>query len=150
MKVLAIGDNAQNFAREIFPDAEVNTSTIQPGKKRTDYDSVMAYMCLQNVPYRDVTNTVKAWVDTLKQGGELTIMVPSMEWAAIQVLSKDRSPALLAHLFGVDNKSMSGFTMMDLRAVCSTAGVAITHAATGEYSIGENVCELHTVRGVKK
>lgn len=154
MKVLAIGENSADFAREIFPDSEVDTTPLMPGKRRVDYDSVLSYMALPQVPYRSVIHTVKAWVDALKQGGELTLMVPSLEWAAVQILSKERSPALVVHLFGEQGKPhrfhSCGFTMMDLRSLCSTVGIAVTHAATGEYLIGEHVCEMHTVRGVKK
>lgn len=154
MKVLAIGENAQDFAQEIFPEAEVDTTPLLPGKKRTDYDSVLAYMVLPTVPFRDVMRTVKAWVEALKPGGELTLMVPSLEWAAVQILSSERSPALIVHLFGEQGKQTrfhaSGFTMLDLRSMCSMAGIAVTHAATGEYMIDENVCEMHTVRGVKR
>lgn len=154
MKVLAVGDGAGNFARDVFEGADIETTTLLPGKKRTGYDAVFSYMALQLVPYRDIMRTVKAWVEVLNTGGELTLMVPSLEWAAVQVLSKERSPALIVHLFGLQDKPgrfhASAFTMMDLRSVCSKAGIAVTHAATGEYHINDNICEMHTVRGLKK
>jgi hypothetical protein len=155
MKVLAIGENAKDFAQEIFPEAEVDATPLLPGKKRrTDYDSVLSYLALPRVPYRDVMRTVKVWVEALKPGGELTLMVPSLEWAAVQILSPERSPALIVHLFGEQGSRerfhTSGFTMLDLRSLCSMCGIAVTHASTGEYMIGENACEMHTVRGVKK
>lgn len=154
MKVLAIGENAQNFAREIFPDAQVHTSTVKPGKDRKEYDSLLAYMCLHQVPYREAVETVKSWVNCLKKGGELTILVPSLEWAAVQILSKEKSPVLMVHLFGMQDKAehyhSSAFTMLDLRSLCSLSGVAVTHASTGVYNIGEHEAELHTVRGLKK
>jgi len=153
-KVLAIGENARSLAQEIFPEAEVDTTPLLPGKKRTDYDSVLSYMALPLVPYRDVLKTAKAWVEALKVGGELTLMVPSLEWAAVQILSPERSPAFVVHLFGEQSKPgrfhSSGFTMLDLRSLCSMVGVAVTHASTGEYTINEHVCEMHTVRGIKK
>jgi hypothetical protein len=144
MKILAVGENAKEFAKDIFPDADIHTSS----KNKEDFDSVLSYMCLQTVHYPHAFQTVKGWADCLKQGGELTLMVPSLEWAAVQILSKERSPVLMTHLFGNDNKS--GYTMIDLRAMCSMADIAVTHAATGEYTINESVCEMHTVRGIKK
>ena len=154
MRVLAIGENAKQFAHEIWESAEIDATTLLPGKKRTDYDSVLSYMNLPTVPYKDVLRTVKAWVEALKPGGELTVMCPSLEWAAVQVLSRERNPALIVHLFGTQDKPdhfhASGYTMMDLRALLSMAGIAVTHAATGEYMIDANTCEMHTVRGVKK
>ena len=154
MRVLAIGENAKDFAQEIFPEAEIDTAPLLPGKKRGEYDSLLSYLALPRVPYRDIMRTVRAWVDALKPGGELTLMVPSLEWAAVQILSPERSPALAVHLYGDqgarDRQHASGFTMLDLRSLCSMVGIAVTHASTGEYMIGENACEMHTVRGVKK
>lgn len=154
MRVLAIGDNAAAFAREIWADAQIDTTTLLPGKNRRDYDSILSYMTLPQVAYREALTTIKAWVEALRAGGEITIMCPSLEWAAVQVLSRERSPVLLVHLFGTQDKGdtyhKSAYTLMDLRSLLSMAGVAVTHAATGEYTIGENVCEMHTVRGVKK
>lgn len=154
MKVLVIGENAAHFAREIWDDAQIDTTTLIPGKGRKDYDAVLSYMNLPKIPYQKVLTTVKAWVETLRTGGELTIMCPSLEWAAVQILSPERNPALIIHLFGTQDKNehyhASGYTLMDLRTLLSMAGVAVTHAATGEYSINDNVCEMHAVRGVKK
>lgn len=152
MKVLAIGDNGAHFARAVFGDeAQVDSSSLLPGKKRTDYDSVIGYMCLQQVPVSKVMDTVKAWVACLKQGGEFTIMVPSLEWAAVQVLIGDPSRVTQVHLFGGDRVvHRSGFTMMDLRTVCQLAGIAVTHAATNTYTIDGVEAEQHTVRGIKK
>jgi len=154
MRVLAIGENAPAFAREIWEEAEIDATTTIPGGKRKDYDAVLSYMNLPQIPFRETLPTVKAWVEALKPGGELTILCPSLEWAALQILSPERNPALILHLFGTQDKPghyhASGYTLLDLRALCSMAGVAVTHAATGEYNINEHACEMHTVRGVKK
>lgn len=154
MKVLAIGENAVAFAREIWTDAEIDTTSLMPGKKRTDYDAVLSYMNLPQIPYHQVLGTIKTWVNALKPGGELVLMCPSLEWAAVQILSPERNPALILHLFGTQDKPehfhASGYTMLDLRSLMSIADIAVTHAATGEYNINENACEMHTVRGIKK
>lgn len=154
MRVLAVGENAQQFAREIWDGAQVDTTTPTPGKDRKDYDAFLSYMNLPNIPYREVQRTVKAWVGTLKPGGELTILCPSLEWAAVQILSAERNPALIVHLFGTQDRPehfhSSAYTMLDLRSLCALAGIAVTHASTGTYTVDEHECELHTVRGVKK
>lgn len=156
MKILAIGDGAQGLARELYEQAEVETTTLRPGKGRTGYDAVLSYMALPRVPFREVEAVASSWVEALRAGGEIVIFVPSLEWAAVQILTPDRerSPALILHLFGSQSRPAdyysSGFTMMDLRSLCSRVGIAVTHASTGEYTIGEHVCECHTVRGIRK
>lgn len=154
MRVLAIGPNAESFCREVFPDAVIDTTPLKPGKKQTGYDSVVSYMVLQTVSHGEMMKIIRSQVAALKPGGEMTILVPSLEWAAVQVLSKDRSPKLQVHLFGPQNSDRdtyrSGFTMMDLRAVMAESGLAVTHASTGIYMIDSYEAELHTARGVRK
>jgi hypothetical protein len=153
-KVLAIGENAQDLARELYEQSEIDTTTLTPGKKRTDYDAILSYMALQRVPFRQVEEVAKSWVEALRPGGEVVLFVPSLEWAAMQILSPEPNPALIVHLFGMQKTpgqfNASAFTLMDLRSLCSRIGIAVTHASTGEYVIGEHTCEMHSIRGVKK
>lgn len=153
MKILAIGDNAKELAQQVFEQTEVDTAHLKPDKKQK-YDKMLSYMVLPRVSYRKVEDVFKSWVDALNPSGELVIFVPSLEWAAVQILSPERNPALAVHLFGMQDKPSEyyscGFTMMDLRALCARMNIAVTHASTGEYLIGEYICECHTVRGVKK
>ena len=154
-KILAIGDNGtKELAQELFQQDEIDTTTLVPGKKRTEYDALLSYMTLARVPFRKVNEVFKSWVDALKSGGEIVIFVPSLEWAAVQILSPERNPALILHLYGTQTKPSEfhscAFTLLDLRSMCSLAGIAVTHASTCEYMIGEHACECHSVRGIKK
>ncbi len=154
-KILAIGENGtKELAQELFPEATVETALLKPGKKQSGYDAILSYMVLPRVSFREIETVTRAWVEALKPGGEIVIFVPSLEWAAVQILSPDRSPALILHLFGMQKQPgeyySSGFTMLDLRSLCNMLGIAVTHASTGEYMIGDQACECHTVRGIKK
>jgi hypothetical protein len=150
MNVLALGNEARELAEELFVMPEIDT---QPEKKKV-YDAVLSYMNLQNVPFRKVDDVVSSWANALKQNGEFVLFVPSLEWAAVQILSPKPSPALILHLFGKQNKPADfhacAFTLLDLRVLLSRHGIAVTHASTGEYMIGEHACECHSLRGLKK
>jgi hypothetical protein len=154
MKILAIGTDAANVARELFGEGDIDSTPLLPGKKRSGYDALLSYMALPKVSYRQADAHMSAWLEALKPGGEIVIFVPSLEWAARQIFTTPRSPAFLPHLFGVQDKAgegyMSGYTLLDLRSICFRAGLAVTHASTGEYMINDIVCECHSVRGVKK
>jgi hypothetical protein len=153
MKILAIGTDAESVARELFGEGEIEATPLLPGKKRTDYDALLSYMVLPKVSYREADAHMHAWIEALKVGGEMVVFVPSLEWAAKQVFTTPRSPAFLPHLFGAHSSKefyISGYTLLDLRSICFRAGLATTHASTGEYMINEHVCECHIVRGVKK
>src|SRR5690349_1376501 len=150
MKILAVGTDAEGVARELFGEGDIDATPLPPGKKRTDYDALLSYMALPKVSFRDADKVFKAWLEALKPEGEMIIFVPSLEWAAKQVFTTPRSPAFLMHLFGVQDKNgehyVSGYTLLDLRSICFRAGLAVTHASTGEYTINEHVCECHSVR----
>jgi len=154
MKILAVGTDAAGVARELFGEGEIESTPLLPGKKRTDFDALLSYMVLPKVSYREADAALKAWLEALKPGGEMVVFVPSLEWAARQVFTTPRSPAFLPHLFGLHDKPnehfVSGYTLLDLRSFCFRAGLAVTHASTGEYTINEIICECHIVRGVKK
>jgi len=154
MKILAVGTDAAGVARELFGEGDIESTPLLPGKKRTEYDALLSYMVLPKVSFRDADKVFKSWLEALKPGGELVILIPSLEWAAKQVFTTPRSPVFMMHLFGVQDKPgesyLSGYTLLDLRSICFRAGLAVTHASTGEYLINEQVCECHSVRGVKK
>lgn len=154
MKVLAIGDGADQVARQFWEDAQIDKTELRPGKKRTDYDAVVSYHALPSVSIRENQSAVNAWVECLKQGGELHLFTPSLEWAAEQILAEEPSPALPLHLYGLQRRQgefyISGYTMRDLRYLCDKAGLAVKHARAGTYTIGEHECEMHLVIGVKR
>lgn len=148
MRVLAIGD--ATIANETYADAVIDVAKLSPSSKQRGYDAVVASMALQKVPAKSVRKTAQSWVDALNKDGEFFVIVPSLEWVAYQVLSPDRSPALIAHLHGLSGENLCSFTMLDMRALLSDIGIAVTHAKTGEYMLGEHPCECHVLRGVKK
>ena len=154
MKILAIGDGADQVARQFWEDAQIDKTEIKPGKKRADYDAVVSYHALPSVSIHENLSAVNAWVECLKDGGELHLFTPSLEWAAEQILSESPSPALPLHLYGHQRRQgefyVSGYTMRDLRYLCDKAGLAVKHARAGTYTIGEHECEMHLVIGVKK
>jgi hypothetical protein len=154
-RVLAIGDGAAQIAKQLYPAASIDTAAMRPnGKyKRVSYDALLAYHILPKLSYLDARKALTEWVGYLRPEGEIQLYVPSLEWAAEQVLSDKPSPALAIHLFGNQrNKDffISGYTMRDLRKMCENAGIAVTQAVSGEYTLGEEVCELHLIVGVKK
>lgn len=150
MKTLAVGTGADLVAQELF-GGEIDHTPLLPGKKRTGYDALLSYMALCKVPRSKADETMRAWMEALNPGGEMVLFVPSLEWAAEQIFTQKRSPALMAHIYGTEKDPyMSGYTLLDVRSYCFRAGLAVTHASTGEYTINDFVCECHTVRGIKK
>jgi predicted SAM-dependent methyltransferase len=154
MRILAVGAGADQVAKQLYGDAVVDFTPLKPGKKQINYDVLVSYHALNKVSFREAQRVLNSWVECLKKDGEFQLFVPSMEWAAEQILSENPSSATLMHLFGTQvdqsNFSVSGYTMRMLRNMCEKAGLSITHAKAGEYTIGEENCEMHLLRGVRK
>jgi predicted SAM-dependent methyltransferase len=122
------------------------------------FDHVLAAQVLEHVPWFQAQATLAGWAVCLKPGAALHVVVPSLEWAARQVLSEETSPALLAHLYGgLDtpwNVHLGGFTLRLLRAMFQRAGLKVQRARSGQYTLrlgaGVYVAEQHYVMGVSR
>lgn len=172
MKALVIG-GTEKEAKTLWKDAEVETMDANPENKATytrdaqtmpeelyeRYDVVLASHVLEHVPYWEVHKVLAEWAKVLKPGGEMHVIVPSLEWAAQQIAIEEKpSPALLQHLHGgIDtpwNIHLCSFTMRALRSVFEMAGLAVVRARTGPYHImaydKEYMAEQHYICGIKK
>ena len=152
MRVLALGAHAATLAQDLWPDAVVDT---RAGKGR--YGAVLAMNLLQTHSYRHAVKVLKEWFAMVDTPGELHVFVPSLEWAAEQILASNPSPATLLHLFGeqMDKSTINlcGFTMRDLRGQFEKAGIPVKFATTGQRVItsgsGEYVTEALYLCGWK-
>jgi predicted SAM-dependent methyltransferase len=172
--VLEIGANAKPQAQyvEAWKDAKVLTLDVDE-KQKPDIladagdmppelygklDGLLASHVLEHFSYWQTDAILAGWIKCLKEGGEIHVLVPSLEWAARQVLSESPSPAIYAQLFaGQVNQwdvHLTGFTMRKLRALFERAGISVHTARTGVYhlrvsTLGEFEAEQHYIAGVK-
>lgn len=152
MKVLAVGYGADSVAKQFWPDATIDFTHLKPPKKIV-YDALVSFHALNRIAVREALPAIKLWAGCVKEGGEIQIHVPSLEWAAEQILSENPSEVTIFHLFGLQRKPdefyVSGYTMRDLRTLCEKAGINVIHARAGGYMIGEHECETHLIIGKK-
>ncbi len=172
LKVLEIGPGPKPGAAFLWPEADIVTLDADPQwgadhisdcrqipeELQGQFDHLLASHVLEHVPWFAATPTVEHWSECLKPGGALHIVVPSLEWAARQILSEKPSPAALPHLYaGQDtpwNVHLGGFTMRLLRAIFEKAGLQVKRARTGPYKVmvlGKAYeAEQHYVMGRRK
>jgi len=157
-RVLSLGD--PTMANQLFPDAQIDVvdqvRTKLPARySKIQYDSIVSYLALPYIHYRNARKVIGEWAGYLKPGGSMHIFVPSLEWAAEQILSEEPSNAVHAVLYGghYPNNFMCGYTMMDVRTLCEMNGLAVIYARVGTYQLqeGENlyVAETNYVMAVK-
>lgn len=149
----------ESIAKVLYEDAEVTmwdfTSPI-PEEYHGKFDAVISNNALQRVNYMNALPTINAMKACLREGGELHVIVPSLEWACREVLSENPNPACMVVLYGGQGADSSvhtsGFTMRLLRAHYERAGLAATKAATSpaKIDIGGKQYEIlqHYICGV--
>lgn len=175
LRVLDVGAGSDSNAKGYWPDANVLTLDADPDthpdvlgdlfhvpEPDASFDRILASHVLEHVEYKRVNEALTELARLLAPGGELHVFVPSLEWAARQILSESPSPATIMHLYGLQSTPWqyhkAGFTLMALRQVVSSVGLNVAVARRAIYKVvgkdaqGKPVefeCEQHYVVGVK-
>jgi len=171
LRVLEIGAGPKPQAKKLLPDTFIETMDIDPQYKPTylhdaatipqelygKFDLVFASHVLEHFPWYETHNVLVEWRKALRVGGELHVLVPSLEWAAEQILSGHPSKAINGHLYAGSQTQWdvhkAGFTLPILRAHFEHARLAVALAESGPYPIaisGEIMrAEQHYIIGRK-
>ncbi len=147
MKVLEIGGGPEPKAHNIWKDAEITSldADVQYNpdiladagnlELSTQYDVVFASHVLEHFLWARIGEVFKSWVDLVKPGGEIYIIVPSLEW--VTLIAKTEPFVVQGHLLGGHttewdiHKCM--FTKPMLEALFKTAGLTIETSCFEEY-----------------
>lgn len=173
--ILEIGANQKAQAQfvESFKDGKILTLDIDekqnpdiladaadmPPELYGKLDGLLASHVLEHFSYWKTDEVLAGWVRCVKPGGEIHVLVPSLEWAAREVLSEQPSPAVYAQLYAGQvnmwDVHLTGFTMRKLRQLFERAGVDVHVARTGLYhlrvgTLGEFESQQHYIAGVKR
>jgi hypothetical protein len=104
-------------------------------RDRGRFDAMISIDDLVHVQNAGVIPVLKEWREALNDDGYLHLFVPSLEWAAEQLLEEEPSPMILAHIYGFQDKPdayrVSGFTMRRLRRDLDVAGYSVENATVG-------------------
>lgn len=146
-----------NINEELQPDIVADAASV-PEELHGKFDGVLASHVLEHFSYWKTEEVLQGWIDCLKPGGALHVLVPSLEWACREVLSERPSPAVYAQLYaGQINQwdvHLTGFTMRKLRQLFAKLGLSVNVARTGVYHLrvgqmGEFEAMQHYIVGVK-
>lgn len=113
--------------------AEVKPDFIAPIDKipcpDESFDMIHSSHVLEHVKRSDIYKTIREWRRVLKTGGELRLIVPDLEVAAIELLSCQTNPATFDILWGAQNYETnchySGYTRYILEAMIKKYGFEV-------------------------
>lgn len=143
---LMVTRSAEKLADHLFPDADrtvlLGNQARPPRKYGGKFDAFLSFHDLAKVSHHHTIETLKNWRHVLKRGGEMHLFVPSLEWAAEQILSERPSPLTLWRIYGPQTEEdqffVNGFVLRKLRADLQKAGLLAERAQTGHESIEVN------------
>ena len=153
-KILALGEGAEHEVARVYMEMgeEVNIVVPEwdifdpPADEKGKWDIVYLFFVLQRVAILAAAEKLENWVKLLKPGGEIHIIVPSLEWACRELLPPNEpDPFALHQIFGLQRNDkeifLSGFTMDRLRRLCFKLNLEVDQAKTFDYA--------QTVEGIR-
>lgn len=155
--LLDVGSGPEGTAQAWFPEAtifrldanpEFNPDFVQdirepfPDELHDRFDIVFASHVLEHCERHRQIDTVKNLATAVREGGELWILVPSLEWVAVELRKDQPSPATLAALYGSQTDPWQyhkcGHTLFMLRQIVEKAGLVARQAYQGPLTINMN------------
>lgn len=116
-------------------ELEEGAKPYKTGFPKQHFDMIVASRVLEKQPHNKVLACVSEWTRILKPGGELTIVVPNLRWAACAILGKEITedwPAILVTLYGTQEEEgefhTTGFTLSMIRGLIEQTGYRIKEA----------------------
>jgi predicted SAM-dependent methyltransferase len=122
------------------PDILHDITNPFPEGLQDSFDVVYVSHVLEHIDRDQVITVLKNVIACLKDGGEIWLLVPSMEWAAEQVMhGRDHAGIQLALYGGQQNPNdyhRSGFTLNALRFMVESQGLFVRKAYTAPFLLG--------------
>ena len=152
MRILDLGCGHSDTSRRMWPDAEIvrvdNDPDVLPDVLADvcglpgdlgQFDAILAAHILEHLPRTAAIPALKHWLEFLKPGGELHLMVPDLVWAAEELVRQRASVHVLMHIYGAQSDAHQehhfGYTMILLRDAIDRAGYIVKSAQTARYGI---------------
>lgn len=112
---------------KVAPDIVADITQPLPARLHGQFDLVYASHVLEHISWKQVVAVLKNLSAALAPGGQLLVLVPSLEWAAERLLDDSPAAILNAYLYGSQANEFqyhkSGFTLQLLRQVFRLAGL---------------------------
>lgn len=157
IRILDIGSGPASVAAQVFthledkeivrmdvnpdahPDILHDITTPLPPECVGAFDIVYASHVMEHIDRIKVLETWRNLASALKHMGELWIVVPSLEWAASEILAQRETPQIQPHIFGGQHHPWDyhrcGFTLATMRVVMEINGLIVRKAYQSQFEI---------------
>lgn len=157
MRILDIGSGPESMAAVIFKDVpdkeivrldalpEVNPDILHditqplPAHLHGQFDIVYCSHVLEHIDRVKVIPTIRNLTQALANLGELWVLVPSLDWAASEIVQGRSAGAILALLYGSQDTPFQyhrvGFTLRDLRVLMEAMGLVMRKAYQSPFTV---------------
>ena len=170
VKILDIGSGVASVASVVFDDiqdkqivrADVNPDLKPdvifditkplPEELKGQFDIVYCSHMMEHIDRNKVFTAMDNLISAAKDMGEIWVIVPSMEWAANEILRGRDGIHIQGHIFGGQSNEWeyhrSGFTLSALRFLFESRKILVRKAYQAPFTLGYENQEFQCVQNV--
>ena len=171
VKILDIGSGVASVASVVFDDiqdkqivrADVNPDLKPdvifditkplPEELKGQFDIVYCSHMMEHIDRNKVFAAMDNLIAAAKDMGEIWVIVPSMEWAANEILRGRDGIHIQGHIFGGQSNEWeyhrSGFTLSALRFLFESRKILVRKAYQAPFTLGYENREFQCVQNVE-
>jgi hypothetical protein len=158
-KILEIEETGHEYqittmdaAPENKPDITHNITRPLPRSLWDSFDIVLASHVLEHIDRDKLAETFGHLTKPLVNQGEIWVLVPSLEWAAAEVLANRHSCGVEAAIFGGQRGEWdyhrSGFTLRQTRFLFETEGLLVKRAFQAPFVITVGEVSFRAIQNI--
>ena len=170
VKILDIGSGVASVASVVFddiqdkqivradinpdlkPDVIFDITKPLPEELKGQFDIVYCSHMMEHIDRNKVFAAMDNLIAAAKDMGEIWVIVPSMEWAASEILRGRDGIHIQGHIFGGQSNEWeyhrSGFTLSALRFLFESRKILVRKAYQAPFTLGYENREFQCVQNV--
>lgn len=121
------------------PDILHDITQPLPEELYGQFDIVFISHVLEHIDRRHVIETFRQVISAVKNMGEVWVIVPSLEWAANEIINRREGIHVQMNIFGGQltpfDYHKTGFTLLALRQVVELCGLIVRRAYQSPFTI---------------